>query len=93
MKNRIAELRSSQGLTQQGLADEMGKEASGPTASGDIAAMDGGDSTESPGEGEILAMNDSPQEFDPITGIEDAAQMKIFNPDADEEDSEDEEEQ
>lgn len=71
-----------------GLADEMGKEASGPVASGDIAAMDGGESPESPGEGEILAMNDSPQEFDPITGIEDAAQLKIFNPDPDEEEPE-----
>ena len=69
-----------------GLADEMGKEASGPEASGEVNSMNGEESPESPGEGEILALN-STQEFDPITGIEDAAQMKIFNPDADEEDS------
>lgn len=74
------------------LANTLGKTEGGQPAtgdSGDISAFNSGDQESGKESGNDITMfNDGQQEFNPLTDIEDAAQLPMFNPGPSEEDDE-----
>lgn len=71
------------------LANTLGEQENGETASGDINTFNSGNEEGESDGNSITMFNDGQQEFNPLTDIEDAAQLPMFNPGPSEEDDED----
>jgi hypothetical protein len=71
------------------LANTLGEQENDETASGDINTFNSGNEEGESDGNSITMFNDGQQEFNPLTDIEDAAQLPMFNPGPSEEDDED----
>ena len=71
------------------LANTLGEQGNGEPASGEISTFNSENESGEESGNDITMFNDDQQKFNPLTDIEDAAQLPMFNPGPSEEDDED----